>query len=531
MIARKATLITFTQFFARFLGWIGLVAIAKLWGGFALTALGTVGFAISFLGMFNIIADLGFYQAHVKRVSEGKDLGRCIGTYAFIKILLTGLMVVLVILSIFVWKNILHRDFTDATTESVVYIFLIYYVYVNLYKIPLSTFEGRREIAKRQFVSMFENLIKVPSEIIVALAGVSIAGWSIPPAISWPSFLEPLRNLISKHVLGSLSACYVAGAFVTLMVGLYLLRNYPASRPDLETIKSYFSFALPIMIISIISTISVNIDKVMIGYFWTSKEVGYYFGVQQFLQVITILAASVGMVLFPTISGYHANNDFARIRGETKKAERYISMVVIPLASIMIAFSKPIINIFLNSSFLPAVPVFVILIIYAIVYSLNIPYYSLIQGVNRPDVGAKIGGCMCISNIILNCLFIPKNGLLSAIGINGPSGAAVATLISSLIGFISLRLASKKLTGISLSRFCIIKHALAGILVCGILYYISMKIVIRWYHLLIFSVIGFGIYIGLLVLLREFKKDDLLFFLEIVNPKGMLRYIVNEIRR
>ena len=63
------------------------------------------------------------------------------------------------------------------------------------------------------------------------------------------------------------------------------------------------------------------------------------------------------------------------------------------------------------------------------------------------------------------------------------------------------------------------------------LIYISTKIVMRWYHLLIFSVIGFGIYIGLLVLLREFKKDDLSFFLEIVNPKGMLRYIVNEIKR
>ena len=532
MIARKSALIIFTQFFIRFLGWVGLVVMAKLWGGFAPYALGTVGFAISFLGMFNILADLGFYQAHVKRVSEGKDLGRCIGTYAFIKILLTGLMAVLVILSIFIWKNILYRDFTDATTESVVYVFLIYYVFVNLYKIPLSTFEGRREIAKRQFVSMFENLIKVPSEIVVALAGVSIAGWSISPAISWPSFLEPLRNLISKHVLGSLSACYVAGAFVTLMVGLYLLRKYPASKPDLRMMKSYFSFALPIMIISIISTISVNIDKVMIGYFWTSKEVGYYFSVQQILQVITIISTSVGMVLFPTISGYHANRDFGRIKRDTIKAERYISMFVVPVAAVIIAFSRPLINIILNSSFLPAAPVLIVLTVYAFVSSLNIPYSSLIQGINRPDIGAKIGIGMCIANILFNYLFIPREGLLSSIGINGPTGASFATLCSGLLGFFSFRIISRKLAGIEMFRFHLVKHVVSGITTAGILYLIEKSFPsMRWYYLVGFSLFGVVIYLGLLALMREFKKEDLRFLLEVVSPKGMFRYIREEIRK
>jgi len=47
---------------------------------------------------------------------------------------------------------------------------------------------------------------------------------------------------------------------------------------------------------------------------------------------------------------------------------------------------------------------------------------------------------------------------------------------------------------------------------------------------LIFSVIGFGIYAALLVLLRELKKDDITFFMEIISPKGMFRYVIDEMK-
>ncbi|PJB21789.1 MAG: flippase, partial [Euryarchaeota archaeon CG_4_9_14_3_um_filter_38_12] len=82
MIARKSMLIILTNGVNAVIGLVGLSLLAKFWGNFAPTALGIVAFAMSFLGMFAFISDLGFSGAHVKRISEGKDLGKCIGTYA-----------------------------------------------------------------------------------------------------------------------------------------------------------------------------------------------------------------------------------------------------------------------------------------------------------------------------------------------------------------------------------------------------------------------------------------------------------------
>ena len=89
-------------------------------------------FTMSALALFNIIADLGFSRAHVKRISEGKDIGTCIGTYAAIKIILTSIMITVVFVTIYTWKVVFNKDFFDATKDSIVYIMLVYYVFLNL---------------------------------------------------------------------------------------------------------------------------------------------------------------------------------------------------------------------------------------------------------------------------------------------------------------------------------------------------------------------------------------------------------------
>ena len=160
MIARKSFLIITSNFFVQFLGWVGFIALAKLWGNFAPEALGIIGFAIAFLSLFNYIADLGFGSAHIKRISEGKDLGTCIGTYATIKLILTAVVITAIFVAIFVWKNILHNNFYDATTESALIVLIFYYLFVNLQSIAVATFEGRREIAKREITIITENIVE-----------------------------------------------------------------------------------------------------------------------------------------------------------------------------------------------------------------------------------------------------------------------------------------------------------------------------------------------------------------------------------
>lgn len=520
-IARKSVLIATSQFFSRFIGWVGLVVLAKLWGSFAPEALGVIGFAMAFLVLFSFVADLGFSQAHVKRISEGKDLGSCIGTYTVVKIFLTILMIAAIFIVILLWKNIFNGGFVDATTESVVVVFIAYYIFANLQQIPVSTFQAKGEIAKRQIVIMSENIVKIPFMVFVAIAAFSSR---------WPPFIQPLQHFIATHAIGSLAMTYVLGVAASFLVGIYFLRKYPRKKPDRDLFKSYFSFALPILLMSVVAVISINIDKVMIGYFWTSVEVGYYFTVQQISESILVFSSAIGIVLFPTFSEYHSNKDIGSINKTTHLAGRYISMITMPIMVAVIVFVVPVINIMLSGAFLPSASVLVALMIHAFVLGVMMPYNSLVSGVNRPGITAKIGFTMCTVNIVLNYLFIPKWGYLSFIGINGPTGAAVATVLSAVIGLVGICMASKRLTGIKLLQRYIPQHISAGIVMAGLLYCMGLSVsAVCWYHLIAFVATGLMVYIGILFILGGFKKEDLRFFLGIIRPKKAVDYIRKEI--
>ena len=531
MIARKSLLIVISYFFTRFLGWVGLVVLAKLWSDYAPEALGIIGFALSFLAIFNIVADLGFSRAHIKRISEGKDLGTCIGTYVTIKLLLIGAMVTIVFSTLFIWKNVFHEEFSNATTESVIIVIVLYYVFVNLLQIATDTFEGRKEIAKRQITQIVQG-VKTPLMIIVALAGVSTAG--VVSVVDWPEFLQPLQQYIADRAVDALAMTYVFAMIVSFLVGIWLFRRYPIKKPDWALFKSYFSFALPLMLFSIVGVISFNIDKIMIGYFWTSTHVGYYFTMQQILEVITVLYIAVGTVLFPTISEYHSSNNLKKIQQTTRLAERYITMVIIPPIVLIIIFVRPVINIMLDSAFLPAASVLMILTIYIFIRSLNYPYEALVRGMNKPSIALNIGIVMCVMNIILNFLFIPEEGLLSSIGINGPNGAAVATTISVLVGFFLLRYIVKRFAGIKPWQSHTPRHIFAGLVIGGVLYFLAYHTsffpAVHWYHLFIFAGLGLAIYLLVLFIFKEFKKQDLRFFLDILRPKEMFKYISSELK-
>jgi len=147
MIGRKSALIVGTQMFVRILGWFSLLVLAKLWGDFGPQAMGVIGFALSFLAFFNMVTDLGFSSAHIKKISEGKDLGMCIGTFTIIKIISSCAMVIIAIVSIFVWESFLGGGFADATTKTVVYVCLLYYFIGSVNYIFFQTFYAKQEIA------------------------------------------------------------------------------------------------------------------------------------------------------------------------------------------------------------------------------------------------------------------------------------------------------------------------------------------------------------------------------------------------
>src|SRR5512136_289268 len=117
MIARKSALIVFAQLLNGIIGFVGLKFIALYMEPWEY---GVVGFAFGFVSLFSILGDLGFGGAHVKRISEGKDFGKCVGTFAATKLILAGLFASVTILSIVIWRFVFGQGFESPLHEQAV---------------------------------------------------------------------------------------------------------------------------------------------------------------------------------------------------------------------------------------------------------------------------------------------------------------------------------------------------------------------------------------------------------------------------
>jgi O-antigen/teichoic acid export membrane protein len=506
LLARKATLVIVNDVIGSVLGLVALFFIARELNSHVL---GMIGFGLAFVQLYGIVTNLGYSKAHVKRVSEGQDLGKCVGTYLAIKLVLLLAFNVVLFGSLFIWTDVMGRGFESQYHLNVIYIMALYFNLEAMTRFFITTFTGRLEIAKAQVPRILGNTIRLVGTIYFAITITSGHEKMYDAAI-------PLAWM------------YVLGGAVQLVVALYFFRGYPISRPSKDIFMSYTKYAIPAIIMTSMVVITVNIDKVMIQAFWSSRHTGLYTAAQRIAFVIVFLTNAIGSVILPSISRHHSKGERSEVRKLMNRAERYIIMIALPPIVMFFTLPHRIINI-LSGQFMGAVPILQILSIWALITVVNTPYRNLIQGFDRPDIMAKVSILQASLNIMLNLVFIPA--ALFGVTLFGWSaiGAAVATLITQIVLFIVVRWHAYRLSGAvsSLSNALLVVGGVAMAL--ALLTLDNAVPAVRWYHLMAYGLIGIGVYIGVLVVIGQFTRNDLGFFLQALNPREMFSYVKTEI--
>ena len=505
MIARKSALILAVEIANGILGYIAIFLVAR-YMAMPDYALGIISFAYGIVDIYHIFANFGFQNAHVKRVSEGQDFETCMGTFTAIKITLTGLMSLLLISSLFVWQHVLGRGFESPEHELAIYVMLIYFILWSLSLIMKTTFQAKKQTARQHLPMLFETLGRVVATIYVIWVDLG------PVALAWT---------------------YVVGEIVVFISLAYFFRGNTIGKPSWKMFKKYWVFAWPLAIVAASTVLMTQIDKVLIQLFWGAIEGGNYYAIFRLSRFLDMATIAIGILLFPTISKMYANSNLQGIKKLSFTAERYLSIVVFPIVFLFIFLAKPIIHILLSNKFYSAIPILQVLPLFALFDALEKPYQMKLLGMNMPHFARNRVLLMVIVNVGLNCLLIPRD--INVLGVDlfglGAVGAAVATVIAYAIGLIYTRWVVWRVSHITMN--CrIALHGSAALLMGVIVYSLNemMYPVGRWYGLLVYVLLGLGIYLGFLVVMREFTKKDLYLFMDTLNIKKMCTYIWDEMK-
>jgi len=387
------------------LGLILTVYIARILGA---TEYGKFAFALSFVSVFVILADLGLSDITTRELSREKEGEKEYPAILSLKIFLcTGVLILMLIGSLFITS--------DPIIQKAIWILAVFILISSFFAIIYSFLRARQKMEYEAGVKIFQCLM---------ITGIGFFVLFHLPSVENLSYGYLFANLI-------------------VLIFVLLLFHFRIQSLKLnwnKTVwKRFLRISWPLSLGLVLGWIYVSIDSIMLGCFGRVTETGWYNAASKIVIATIIPATLISRSFYPMLSKF-----FKESKEKFQQVWNYQMELMITLALPVMAgglvLAPKIINFFYGTEFVPSIPAFQLLIFVAGISFLYYPYglALVVSNHQKRNFGLILIGA--VINIILNLILIPVHSLY---------GAAIATIITSIIIFFLAVKFSKRFTPIS----------------------------------------------------------------------------------
>ena len=477
----------------KIIGLISGVIVARIAGP---EVVGILAYATSFVSLFLFLTGL-FGTAHIKLISEGRNLGNCVQTYTVLQLCGITIFIIAVIVYFSIKKYFLDT-FESVTIEQVVLIIFAATVMVKLVDFNNSTFTAQLKQAKANYPILLQGLILQIGRIAIVLLGFRALGLA---------FWQLLASLI------------------ILPFAIRLYKTNPIGKFDKLLAKEYFKILLPISLIVLINSVVTWSDKLFLHHYTDSVELGYYSAAYSLGGIILMIGGSIGTVFFPLFSSLISRNDWTTVNTKINSFETFITIFIFPGVCLLAILSEPIISLLLGDKYsLSSIP-FAILLFASYLNIVGMPYGNIINGMGRFNIVLWLNLVKMIVYIAAIVVLISPDYM----GL-GATGLAVNLLIVNLVNnslffIVSRRIGKVKINSSNVFRYIII-------LFTSLLVYIlflRIKDMSNYGWLIIIPVYFLLVY-GMLLITKQISRSQLSNLKQLINIKNTYNYVKDEIK-
>ena len=420
--------------------------------------LGLFSMAIMSVGIIELIALFGIDGALTKYVAEHKEHEGKVSSLvssAFFTILIIGVMTSV---ALFVCSNTFASTFNMPSLSLLLKIYALVFPFSFTYAIIISYFTGLREMRYYAFIRILQASLALTLILALLMIGLGVEG----------------------AMLGTVFA--IIGTVVVAMLIMKKFVHFTVSDYRKNT-KMLASFGSRLVGANMIGQIYYYVDTLMIGYFLTSTEVGYYAVAISLSRFFWLVPRAMATVAYPAISEYWAKDNHQAINKLVDKATKYSACLLIFAGMSVIFFAKDIITFLFTPEFLPAVLPLTILIIGTVTFGILRSVGGIFASVGKVNLVLKISAIGAVGDIMLNIALIPTYGII---------GAATATTAAYVINVIITIYFLRKALSIKLDTSWYTKMAMligtSGILFYGFSFlnhYLSSVIALLFYAVVV----------------------------------------------
>ena len=424
------------------LGRKSLLMLAGAWGGSAIgmvvsvligrvlgpTALGSIGFSTGLVGLLMAALLPGFAQAHLKRLSEGQDPGRCLGTMLGVQLALHTLLVTGLLAG---WRA--TGLFRDPELATVFVWLLAAQVAGNLADSFLKVFVVREWVVPHSLLLIASRLARLTATLVV-LAGA--------PRITWVA-----ATFVVEGLVGGVGAAIV-------LAGRY---QVVPRVPTRQTLAGYWSYARPFTITTPLALFQDSIDRVLVGHWAGLTAAGYYQVARALWEALASVIAAPITFLFTRLSSLYARREEARDRAARDffyHALDKLLFLTVPLAFLLWAFAEPVIALLYGDAFRPAALALRILVLAALVANVVNPYTYVVLALDRAARFVPVNLLRAVAYSLVLVLLVPPRPVIDGlVGLwPGEPGAAAARLFLILFPCWVYVRWTRELAGVALYR-------------------------------------------------------------------------------
>ncbi|HVN30842.1 MAG TPA: oligosaccharide flippase family protein [Thermoanaerobaculaceae bacterium] len=391
-LGRKSVVLFTGTWVANGFGLLSTVLIARVLGP---EAVGILGFSAGFVGFLSAFLLPGFAQAHQKRVAEGTDLGRCVGTMASLQLAIQGTALIVILLTSR-WGSLV---IPSGVPVSVVLFVLAAQLLTNLSASLSTAFVGREWAVAHASTQMAAKGLRFAATVAVLV-------WA--PDIRWVA-----------------AALLVEGA-TAIAVGTYILivrRSITVRGPDRATLASYWSYARPFLITSPIGMLQDSLDRILVARWAGLTAAGYYQVARVLWEILGTLNAYPFQLLLSRLSRLFAapgGEAAAETRRVFASAVDRLLFIAVPAAFGLWALRQPIVALIYGERFLPAVDPLMVFVVAALAQAAFNPYQFVLYAM---DQHARF------VPVVLLRLVVYLLAMVALVPIWGGTGAATVRLL------------------------------------------------------------------------------------------------------
>ena len=346
-------------------------------------------------------------------------------------------------------------------------------------------------------------------------------------------FLTLIFSVIAIAIgsnLYGISVAYMAAYLITVAIGFVILETKVYSIIRNKIVPKYrynelLLFSLPLFLTGIFTLALSWGDTFLLGIFMNEKIVGIYNVAFPLSYSLLMIPKSLDAVYYPISATLFAQKKIKQLSDTFNTMARWVFALMWPLFLIMIFFSQQIIFTLFGQEYVTGWKVLIIVSVGIFIYSIVGPVETMLQTFNKTRFIFIMYSSIVIINVLMNLYLIP---------ILGMEGAAISTsFLWSAVGIIEM-IRVRKLLPIRYELKYYAKYVISGMIALLAVFALGKMISnISGIVLLIICGLLFGIlYLGLLILMGAFAKEDLMIMSAIERRLGLdLTFIKRIIRR